>query len=486
MKILVAESQKTIRRLMVNSLEEANHEVLKASDSSGLDILLGEKGDLLILDASLVGNQLAQYLGHIKNRHPLLRVILTVFPGESDQYNIVAEKNVFSKLIKPFTEEDFMALLKTLEKGQESEEKDDANRFIDVESLPSAKIHPLMQKAVGFLKNVADSDITVLITGESGVGKEAFAKRLHQLSRRRDNRFVGINCASIPASLLESELFGSEKGAYTGSMAKQIGKFELSNKGSLLLDEISEMDMALQSKLLRVIQEKEFYRIGGSEKVKLDIRIIATTNRDLREWIKMKNFREDLYYRLNVISIKIPPLRERLDDIPLLANQILQKIGRERSDKRMSLAPAALEQLKKYPWPGNIRELENILIRTVYMTPGNEIQQIFFDEWEMGEISKPTIANQMNASNVPSGTIRDVERQMICRVLEMNNGNRVRAANVLGISVRTLRNKLKLYREEGVVELAQFDDPMDQEDLDGEGNDTVSSEEARVSNTNSN
>ncbi|QQR81103.1 MAG: sigma-54-dependent Fis family transcriptional regulator [Deltaproteobacteria bacterium] len=384
MRIIIAESQKAIRRLILSCLEKSPHDLLKASDLTGLEILLQQQADLLILDYSLLTDKISIFLEDLSRSHPRLPVILTSFKDQIRE-NSLNYKARLEQLTKPFTEENLMELVDQIIQVEPSLEKksDEPTRFFSMELLPSAKSHPLMNKAIGFLRNVADSDITILISGESGVGKEAYAKRLHQLSRRRHHRFVGINCASIPANLLESELFGAERGAYTGSLQRHIGKFELAQKGTLLLDEISEMDIALQSKLLRVLQEREFYRIGGNEKVCLDVRIVATTNRDLRDWIKERKFREDLYYRLNVINVKIPPLRERLDDIPVLATMIIDRMGKENGNRRLTLSNQAIQQLQSYNWPGNIREMENILLRTFYMTQGKEINRIFFDDVEI-------------------------------------------------------------------------------------------------------
>lgn len=313
--------------------------------------------------------------------------------------------------------------------------------FFPLDQLPSIKRNAEMRKAVGLVNNVSSSDITVLITGESGVGKEIFAQSLHQNSLRKTNRLVGLNCASVPANLLEAELFGYEKGAFTGAIQQRKGKLELAQNGTLLLDELSEMDLNLQTKLLRVIQEREMYRVGGQEKIKLNFRLVATTNRDLKAWVQQGQFREDLYYRVNVISIHIPPLRQRLEDVPVLAQFILQKFNQAQPQASASqLSPQAIEQLCRYPWPGNIRELENILLRSAYLSRGETIHRISFDEH--------AYENEVGSSEVFDGTLRDMEKKMIFHALQRNGGNRVHASRELGISVRTLRNKLRLYREE--------------------------------------
>ncbi len=465
MRILVAESQKVVRRVIVSCLEKFPASVLKASDQNGLEILLQQQADLLILDTSMLPNGVGVFLETIHRRYPSLPVILTTYRDGAPEIAKLQTTNIFP-LTKPFTERDLEgALEQALSAGTvDAKPAEEPSRFLEIESLPSIGRHPVMNKAVAFLRNVADSDLTVLIYGESGVGKESFARRLHMLSRRINNRFVGINCASIPSSLLEGELFGSERGAFTGALTRRIGKFELAQKGTLLLDEVSEMDVSLQSKLLRVIQEKELYRIGGTERVHLDVRLVATTNCDLKEQVRQKKFREDLYYRLNVISIRIPPLRERTEDIPVLAQYLLDRFHDENPDRPSTLTPSAIDQLCRYPWPGNIRELENILMRTIFLTPGPAIDKVYFDEEDAPDSLDKTAAFEGGfsaASSIPLGSIRDVERQMICRALEIHKGNRVRAASLLGISVRTLRNKLRLYREEGLLPASELTDISD-------------------------
>ncbi|MBF0492330.1 MAG: sigma-54-dependent Fis family transcriptional regulator [Deltaproteobacteria bacterium] len=460
MKILVADSQKITRRILLSNLEKYPFTVLKASDAPGLGILLQQEADLLFLDVSLLDKNIFQALEKINLEQPQLRVVLLAYPEDLKNCEEELKNREIQILYKPFDEKQSNQLLENLlsEEGGEKKEEE-TSKYYDITTLPSVQRNPAMKKAVGFLLQVADSDITVLISGESGVGKEIYSRTLHRLSRRKNNSFVGINCASIPGNLLESELFGYERGAFTGAIAKRIGKFEMAQQGSLLLDEITEMDIQLQSKLLRVIQEKELYRVGGHQKIRLDVRLIATTNRDLKESVKNKAFREDLYYRLNVISVRIPSLRERPEDIPVLAEHILNRYNSEHQDRRLYFSPSAQKQLMQYPWPGNIRELENILIRSIYLSSGKTIENICFDEGDEGNglemrpearfNEKSETSSSFEGFNVPVSSIKEIERQMIYKALEHFEGNRIKAASSLGVSVRTLRNKLKLYREEG-------------------------------------
>ena len=294
-------------------------------------------------------------------------------------------------------------------------------------------------------ERVAASKSTVLITGESGTGKEVVARYIHQLSPRGQKPFVAVNCAAIPDTLLESELFGYEKGAFTGAVAQKPGKFELAHKGTILLDEISEMSPVLQAKLLRVIQEEEVERIGGKGPVKLDVRIIATTNRDLDEMVEKGDFREDLYYRLNVIPMVLPPLRERVDDIDLLARFFLEKYSEENQRSFNGFTDGAMEMLKSYHWPGNVRELENVVERAVVIAGDKTLldTQDIFLKGRKGREKKA-------GSGITAGmTVKDMEKALILKTLEEVKGNRTRAAELLGITTRTLRNKLSEYRAEG-------------------------------------
>ncbi|MFH1077538.1 MAG: sigma-54 dependent transcriptional regulator, partial [Pseudomonadota bacterium] len=282
----------------------------------------------------------------------------------------------------------------------------------------------------------------IFIHGESGTGKELFARYIHQHSLRRKNNFVAINCAALPETLLESELFGYEKGAFTGAITRKKGKFELADQGTLLLDEISEMDYQLQSKLLRVLQEREIDRIGGMYPVPVDVRFIATTNRDIEEQIAQGKFREDLYYRLNVIPLHLPPLRDRLDDIPLLAGCFVEKYCKMDKRSVKGLTTEAMASLMQLPWKGNIRELENMIERAVLMCRGDLI-----DEKTLFAIGGNRPAENSGYPFLPALSLKEMEKNVIFRALDQTDGNRTHAAEMLGISVRTLRNKLNEYKQ---------------------------------------
>lgn len=299
-------------------------------------------------------------------------------------------------------------------------------------------------------KQVAPSEANILLTGESGTGKEIFSRFIHDNSKRANKKFVAVNCAAIPETLLESELFGYEKGAFTGAVARRIGKFEEASDGTLLLDEISEMDIKIQSKLLRAIQEKEIDRIGGKAPIKVNTRIIATSNRNLAEAVKNGTFRQDLYYRLNVVNINIPPLRERPEDVPVLAKHFVKKYSELNELPMKDLSAEAEAKLKNYLWPGNVRELENTIHRAVLMSVGDKIEAdaVMLNDPE-AVIAKPETGEEMSGGEFVGRTVANMERSLIIDTLKHTMGNRTTAANILGISIRTLRNKLKQYEEEG-------------------------------------
>ena len=319
---------------------------------------------------------------------------------------------------------------------------------------------PAMAKIVKLAEQIAPSNASVLITGESGTGKEVMAKYLHSRSKRANGAFISINCAAIPENLLESELFGHEKGAFTGAVARRIGKFEEANGGTLLLDEISEMDARLQAKLLRAIQERLIDRVGGTKPISVDIRIIATSNRNLEEAVSNGTFREDLLFRLNVVNLKIPPLRERKGDIAVLAEYYVEKYSKSNGLSKRVLSKQTLEELSNAPWKGNVRELENTLHRAVLLSETNEITPDAIrmpDGTGLSEIiHSDSIAAQaaQTANNLASvmvgRTVADVEQNLILETLTHCLGNRTHAANILGISIRTLRNKLNQYNDDGV------------------------------------
>ena len=313
---------------------------------------------------------------------------------------------------------------------------------------------PAMAATVRRAEQVAKSEASVLICGESGTGKEVLARHLHRRSRRSAGPFVALNCAAIPENLLESELFGHEKGAFSGALARRVGKFEAAHGGTLLLDEISEMELRLQAKLLRAVQEREIDRLGGAAPVKVDVRILATTNRDLAAEVRRGSFREDLYFRLNVIALRIPPLRERPGDIPPLAEHFARKYAEVNGLPFRPVSPTAMLRLSNHIWRGNARELENAMHRAVLLASGTEIG---IEAIELGDADGQS-SNAAASGALPGGIaslvgrrVEEVERDLIIETLGHTLGNRTHAATILGISIRALRNKLRDYAAQGVV-----------------------------------
>ncbi|MGK5081682.1 sigma 54-interacting transcriptional regulator [Bdellovibrionota bacterium FG-1] len=310
------------------------------------------------------------------------------------------------------------------------------------------RMHELIQLA----KTVASSKATVLIQGESGTGKELMASLIHENSTRTSRPFVAINCAAIPENLLESELFGYERGAFTGAVSSKAGKFEFANGGTLLLDEISEMDIRLQAKLLRVIQECEVDRIGGRKPVPVDVRIIATTNRNLAECVKEGSFREDLFYRLNVVNLTLPPLRERIGDVRIVSHHFMGIYAAKSEKVLTGFSPEAMGLLESHPWPGNLRELENVVERAVLTTQDGLIagNDIAIQRRESAASLQGADDDMGDYSWMPGQTLNDIERNVILEALKYHHGNRTHTAKALGISIRTLRNKLADYRLLGI------------------------------------
>jgi len=378
---------------------------------------------LILTDMKMPKMDGLEFLKEIRKRGVFVPVIVITGYGTVENAVEAMKLGAADYLMKPFSLE---ALKSVIERIMPSEESD----------LVAAA--PVMKKLVSIVKEVAASDITVLLTGESGTGKEVIAKHIHKNSMRSSGAFIAINCAAISESLLESELFGHEKGAFTGASERRIGKFELANKGTLLLDEVSEMAFQLQAKLLRAIQEREIDRIGGKAPVSVDTRIIATTNKDLLQEVKAGRFREDLFYRLNVFPIRIPPLRERKDDIIPLAEFFISKLS-AKIGRGFSISPEFSRYLLNRQWNGNVRELENFIYRTVVISKAETLLP------PADELDDQSAQGAEEPKEASSGTVRDMERELILNTLEETGWNKTKAAEKLGLSVRTIRNKLKEY-----------------------------------------
>lgn len=372
---------------------------------------------LIITDVKMPQMDGIEFLAEIRKRGIFVPVIVITGFGKVEDAVRAMKLGAVDYIMKPFSMETLKSLVSRLIVPQDE---------IVAESKE-------MKRILEIVREIAKTDITVLLTGESGVGKEVIARYIHRHSLRSNQPFVAINCAAITETLLEAELFGYEKGAFTGATERKPGKFELANKGTILLDEISEMAFRLQAKLLRVIQEKEVDRVGGTKPVAIDVRIIATTNKDLAEEVKKGNFREDLFYRINVFPIRIPPLRERIDDIIPLAEFFLKRLSNKMS-KNFTLTEEMKKYLLKRQWPGNVRELENFIYRAAVLSQDG-ILRLHEEDLDLFEEEKP----------IKAGSLKDAERELIIDALKKTKGNRTKAAKILGISVRTLRNKINEY-----------------------------------------
>lgn len=368
-------------------------------------------------------------------------VILMTAYGSTSNTIKAMKLGAFDYITKPLKLDN---LLSTVEKAADTVEmslevEDELIEDLDADAGNMIGMSPIMQDVYKTIGRVADSTATVLIRGESGTGKELVARAIHFNSNRSDSAFIKINCASIPENLLESELFGHEKGAFTGATARKPGKFELAHKGTLFLDEIGEMAPSIQAKLLRVLQEMEFERVGGTEPIKVDIRIIAATNKNLEESIQQGDFREDLFYRLNVVEIKVPPLRDRKEDIPQLVEHICRQYNKKYNKPLTGLSPDALEVLKRYDWPGNIRELKNVCERAILMAGGPVIT---VDDLPVSLHSQKGPYKARPGASLKE-IVAEVEREVILKVLEEHNWNRSAAAQALKMNRSSFYMKLK-------------------------------------------
>ena len=450
LKILVVEDDDALRDALLITLEAAGHAVQgAASGPQALQLLVQHVFNMVVSDLRMAPMDGLELLREIRARSPGLPVLLMTAFGDVDKAVAAMRGGACDFMLKPFEPKVLL---------------DQIARYATAPLSDKVVAEDPQTRAVLLLAaRVAKSDATVLLTGESGVGKEVFARYIHDQSSRSKGPFIAINCAAIPDNLLEATLFGHEKGAFTGAQAAQAGKFEQANGGTLLLDEISEMPLSLQAKLLRVLQEREVERVGGKKPVPLDIRVLATSNRDMADEVKQGGFREDLYYRLNVFPLEIPALRQRPADIVPLARFFIALHGR-RSGRTASLAVSAEAKLAAHPWPGNVRELENVIQRALILAPGEVIEAEHLLFAAGGGMAMPAALLAPASVAVPSAgqpappaaagteapaTMQDLERRHILETLAAVGGSRRLAVERLGISERTLRYKLKQYREEG-------------------------------------
>ncbi len=441
--ILVIDDEVDIRNGLAANFEMDGYDVkTAATGQEGLDLLSQGDIDLVITDLRMPGISGQEVLRHVTREMPGIPVIVLTGHGSIDAAVEAMRDGAYDFLTKPLNLDQLGMIV---QRALETRELKLRHSQLEKEVADSSALKGMigksasMQKLQQTIKKVADSRASVLITGESGVGKEVVANALHNLSSRKDKAFVKVHCAALSESLLESELFGHEKGAFTGADSLHKGRFELAHGGTIFLDEIGEINQSTQIKILRVLQERKFERVGGEKTIEVDVRIIAATNRNLEEEVKAGRFREDLYYRLNVIHLEVPPLRERKDDIPLLINSFLEEFNQENGKSLTGFDQRSKAALYKYDWPGNIRELRNCIESAVVMASGSEIS---LDDLPPS-VSK---ASESQTISIPVGiTMEEAEKLIIQENLAFNKGNKSKTADLLGIGRKTLHRKLAEY-----------------------------------------
>ncbi len=441
-KILIVDDEKNIRKVITRYLRQEGYfadAVMDYEDAQAR--LLDEKYDLILLDLKLPGKSGLELLKWVKKTIPSIPVIMITAYGSIENAVEAIKIGASNYLTKPVDMKDMVAIIRhTLLREQHFiEGEEDRSRMNDEHGIigRSKKIRDVLST----IDIVASSKANILICGESGTGKELVARAMHRASSRRDGPFIAINCAAVPAELIENELFGHEQGAYTGATTREVGKVELADGGTLFLDEIGDMSLNMQVKLLRFIQEREFFRIGGTRPVMSDCRIIAATNRDLEDDIASGRFREELYYRINVIQIDVPPLRERREDIELLAEHFLRIFAEENKKYVTRISPPAMEALSRYDWPGNVRELQNIIERAIVMTRSDIISLEDLPQ----KISKLHRIEPSEIDELPDMSLSEIEKLAVIKALRAEKWNQTRAAKRLGITRRQLRTKMEKY-----------------------------------------
>jgi DNA-binding NtrC family response regulator len=471
-RIIVLEDDLIVRKNLEQQLRQRRYEVAAVANlAAAYELLAKDTFDLIFVDVRLPdgeGTELLQRL-QIQAQHPLV-VIMTGF-GSVESAVECMRNGAFDYLIKPFTNDQLEV---TLRKAEDFTQLVKVNQFLSHEEDDDSGYELLgksqaMEQLRQLIRKVARTEATVLIQGESGTGKELVARALYRQSPRAHAPFIRVNCAAIPENLIESEFFGHEKGAFTGAITKREGRFELAHGGTILLDEISEISPSVQAKLLRVLQERELERVGGTRTIKVNVRVIATTNRRLEQSVERKEFRQDLYFRLNVVPIWVPPLRERKDDVAFLAEHFMRRYARKHGVKVQGITASSLRILLAHPWPGNVRELQNVIERAVIL--GGDGELLSLEHLGFGSAEAEVAAGSGGSPVVPGPAqeignheggdmlcLEELEKRHILRALEVCHGNRTHTAKLLRISIRTLRNKLVEYRKDPTVVLPFSDE----------------------------
>ena len=442
--ILVVEDDEQLQTALTHVLSQHGYDVKVARDGhEGLEQVERETPWLVLTDLSLPGKGGMEFLREVRTQGYHMPVVVMTAYGGVDVAVEALKYGATDFLQKPFPLDRLEKIIQQLDDNRHG-----PSLVTEIPPKHSVSVEPRegfltrdpkVLQTLKMLDMVSSSSATILIQGESGTGKEVLARHIHHKSTRAHQPFVAINCAALPEGLLESELFGYEKGAFTGALTRRAGKFELAHQGTLLLDEIGEMSLGLQAKLLRVLQEREVDRLGSRQPISVDVRVIVTTNRNLAQEVQAGRFREDVYYRLSVMPFTIPPLRDRPEDIQLLAEQFTHRSFQRNNRPWNGISDEAMRYLKSRPWRGNVRELENVIERGVLLADNGSLQVEHF------KFDEPTLTS--SSTQAPTGTIWEMERDLILRTLEAHNSNRTHAARTLGISIRTLRNKLREYRE---------------------------------------
>src|SRR5579859_4692702 len=451
-KVIVLEDDQIVRKNLENCLRRRRYDVASVSTiAAAQECLAKDNFDLIFLDVRLPDGDGTELLKLIQSRPQKPLAVVTAGFGSVESAVECMKNGAFDYLIKPFSNEQIEVTLRKAEEFTQilkvnqylSQDNDEPGQALLGQSAAMNDLRLLIRK-------VARTQATVLIQGESGTGKELVARALYRESPRANAPFIKLNCAAIPENLIESEFFGHEKGAFTGALNKREGRFELAHGGTILLDEISEISPNVQAKLLRVLQERELERVGGNRTIKVDVRVIATTNRNLEQSVDKKEFRQDLFFRLNVVPIHVPPLRERREDVPFLADEFMRRFARKHGVHARGFSDEALKVITGHHWPGNVRELQNVVERAVILS-----SEAGFIEPEHLGMAKPAsvvsapepagLAPAPSAPDVPVPTLEEIEKRHILSTLEVFKGNRTQAAKVLGVSIRTLRNKLHEY-----------------------------------------
>ena len=438
-KILVVDDEAIVRESLRDWLSDCGYQIFTAENGhQALEIIERERLSIVITDLVMPEMDGIELMKRAKDIIPNIEVIIITAYGSITTAIAAMKEGAYDYIEKPFCPERAELLVQKLVEHQGLIEEnislhqklEERYRFENIIAKS-----PKMQQVIEVIKIVAKSNATVLIMGDSGTGKELVARAIHAQSHRRGKPFIAVSCAALPESLLESELFGHEKGSFTGAYAQKKGKFEIANRGTLFLDEIGEMSANIQVHLLRVLEEKEFTRVGGNELIKVDVRVVSATNKDIRKAVASGQFREDVYYRLNVVTIELPPLRERKEDIPLLAQHFLKKFAMENQKEIAGFSPDVTDFLLKYEWPGNVRELENAIERAVILAQNSNI--------EVTDLPHQNLPLARSAS--PGKMLKEAEKNHILNILTETEGNYSEAARILGISRMTLYNKAREY-----------------------------------------